>query len=391
MMLGIVLHGATFYLVAPPATMPIPTDRNHAYIFDVLFHFIHSFRMPTFFVLAGFFTSLLIEKRGVWGTYKNRAFRVLAPLLAAMVTVLPLTAVFMLDFMISVRFGTHDILPDRMQLRQLGKELQDAGVPVDQPSLGHLWFLYYLCFFYLLIPLCQFLVKRSQAIAPGLGRLLASPTALVLFGLYTAATLWPFHGGQVHEGFIFLKPHLPSLIYYGSFFVLGYVFHFFRDSLQMFSRYVPWCAALAFFLFPLSLYATHLEHSALAPAFGNHLAAVIVHGLCTWTLIYLFIGSALRFFDYESPWILYISQSSYWVFLVHMPVICFAGWWMVQYDLPAEFKFLCVTSFTAVVCFVTYHYAVQKTWVSVFLNGRRFDLHWPWQERQPAMHDLPRS
>ena len=103
------------------------------------------------------------------------------------------------------------------------------------------------------------------------------------------------------------------------------------------------------------------------------------------------IGGALRFFDYESPWILYISQSSYWVFLVHLPVVYVAGWWMVQYDLPAIVKFSCVAGFTTVVCFVTYHYWVQKTWVSVFLNGRRFDLDWPWRavqqsnKRQPAI------
>ena len=99
------LHGATFYLVSPPTTMPIPTDRNNAYLFDLLFHFIHSFRMPTFFVLAGFFTALLIEKRGLWGPYKNRAARVLAPFLAGLVTVLPLAGLFMFDFMLSVRFG----------------------------------------------------------------------------------------------------------------------------------------------------------------------------------------------------------------------------------------------------------------------------------------------
>ena len=380
MMLGIVLHGATFYLVSPPATMPIPTDRNNAYVFDLLFHFIHSFRMPTFFVLAGFFTSLLVEKRGLWGTYKNRAARVLAPFLAGLVTVLPLAGLFMLDFMLSVRFGVHDILPDPLLLRQLGKELREAGVPLGQPALGHLWFLYYLCFFYLLIPFCQFLVKGSLAIQPRLRSLLASRVALVPLAIYTAVTLWPFRGGQVHEGFIFITPHVPSLIYYGSFFVFGYVFHFYSDFLVGLGRYVPWCAALALLLFPLSLYVTHLEHVAVAPAFGNHLLAVLVHGFCTWTLICLFIGSALRYFDYESPWILYISQSSYWVFLAHLPAAAFAGWWLVPYDLPAIVKFLCVTTFTTVVCFVTYHYWVQCTWISAFLNGRRFDLDWPWRE-----------
>jgi glucans biosynthesis protein C len=108
-----------------------------------------------------------------------------------------------------------------------------------------------------------------------------------------------------------------------------------------------------------------------------------VHALCTWALICLLIGGAQRFFDYASPWSLYISQSSYWVFLVHLPVVYMFGWWMVQYDLPAIVKFMVVAGLTTLICFVTYHYWVQKTWVGVFLNGRRFDLDWPWRSIQP--------
>jgi glucan biosynthesis protein C len=379
-----VLHGACFYLAAPPPMLAPLVDRNTSYVFDLLFHFIHSFRMPTFFVLAGFFTSLLVDKRGIWGTYKNRAARILAPLAAGIVTVLPLAILFSLDFMLARRFGVQEILPDRGRLGALGAELVAAGLPVDQPSLGHLWFLYYLCYFYLLIPLCRFLVARSLAIEQPVRKLLASPVSLLLFGLYTAATLWPFRGGQVHEGFLFIKPHLPSLLYYGSFFVFGYLFHYYRDFLQCLARWVPWCAALALALFPLALYVSHLEHLDPAQSFVIHLTAVIVNGLCTWTLVYLFIGSALRFFDRASPWTLYMSQSSYWVYLLHLPLVCIAGWWLVQYDFPPIFKFLLVVGFTTVVCFVTYHYGVQRTWVSAFLNGKRFDLDWPWRMKGGA-------
>lgn len=384
MMLGIALHGAMLYLTEPPLMIPIPTDRNQAYVFDLVFAFIHSFRMPTFFVLAGFFSALLIEKRGLWGTYRNRASRVLAPLVAGIVTILPVTGLFMVDFMLGARFGARDLVPDGALLKALGAEMAAKGVPVGEASLGHLWFLYYLCFFYLLIPVCRFLVGQSLRFENRVKRWLASPFLLVAFALYSAGTLWPFHGGQVHEGFVYFKPHLPSLIYYGSFFVLGFVFHHYRDFMQSLARNLVAWALLGSLLFPLSMYASDLDNGARGASFMLHLGAVLANGLCTWTLICLFVGCALRYFDRDSPWILYVSQSSYWVFLVHMPLVCLSGWWLLQFDLPATLKFLLVCSFTGAASFLTFHYWVQKTWMSDFLHGRRFDLNWPWQESSMA-------
>ena len=389
MMLGIVLHAAWLYLASPPPTMPVPTDRNNSIVFDLMFDFIHSFRMPTFFVLAGFFTSLLVEKRGIRGTYQDRAKRVLAPLAVGVVTILPVTGLFLLDFWLSARFGTHDLLPDRKALAVLGREMAEKAARPgearpDGPMLGHLWFLYYLCYFYLLIPLWRFLVERSLRFEERLKRWLASPYLLLLFAPYTAATLWPFRGGQVSEGFLFIKPHLPSLVYYGSFFAFGYAFHRYRDFLSALARRVPYWAGFALMLFPLALYMSRLDHAARGASAALHLAAVLANGLCTWVLIYLFLGAAMRYFDRASPWILYVSQSSYWVYLVHMPLVCLAGWWLVQFDFASPLKFLLVCGFAATVAFVTFHYGVQKTWISDLLHGRRFDLAWPWRTRARA-------
>ena len=228
--------------------------------------------------------------------------------------------------------------------------------------------------------MCRVLVDASLRHERGLARLLASPASLVLLALYTAITLWPYHGGQVHEGFIYFKPHLASLVYYGSFFVAGYLLHHRRQLLQILARRVPVWAALGIALFPVAFYASHLDNSAGGANASLHLGAVLANGLCTWLLICLFVGGAMRFFDRESPWIQYVSQSSYWVYLVHLPLVFLAGWCLVQYDLPAAFKFLLVCGFTAIVAFLTFHYGVQKTWLSDFLHGRRFDLKWPWRQ-----------
>ena len=82
MMLGIVIHAAVYFLAYPP--LPVPLDPSSSPVFDVIVVFVHSFRMPLFFVLAGFFASLLVEKYGIAGSYRNRVKRVLLPLLLSL-------------------------------------------------------------------------------------------------------------------------------------------------------------------------------------------------------------------------------------------------------------------------------------------------------------------
>jgi glucans biosynthesis protein C len=385
MLLGVVLHSATLYLAAPPPHVPLVTDPNKSLVMDAIFDFIHAFRMPLFFVLAGFFTALLVEKRGVAGAYRNRAARVLAPLVAGIFTLLPLTLLFMIDFVLSARYGTHDFLPNRDDLHRFGREAQAQGAPTAFP-LMHLWFLLYLCYFYLLIPVCRLLVRWSVAREAAVGRFLASPWSLPVFALLTAVTLWPYPGGQVFGEFITIRFSPPAALYYGTFFVIGYLFHHYRASTARLPRYLRGCAALAVVLFPLSIYASYLEYTHPPAEVGYHVLAIVLHAFCTWALIWLFVGIALRFFDRPTPWALYTSQSAYWVYLLHLPVICFMAWMLVHVDVHATVKFALVCGMTTVVCFATYHYWVQDTWIGAFLNGKRFKLDWPWRGNAAPQH-----
>jgi peptidoglycan/LPS O-acetylase OafA/YrhL len=383
MMLGIVLHGSQWYLTEPPGGIPMPLDNNTSYLFDVIMHFIHSFRMPLFFVLAGFFTSLLIGKRDFKGTYVNRMQRIFIPLLLAIFTILPLTMVFMISFMASARFGTQQFLITSEQLEVIGAEMQAAGIPTDQPSLGHLWFLYYLLYFYLLIPLC-FLASR-WTLKFNMNPIITSPFFCLALGIYTIATLWLFRGGVLFEGFIFIKPHPPSLLYYGSFFFLGYLFHYHRGILETFRTHVGWFGLASLVLFPAAMYFTHMDFATEASG-DYHPHAVVANALLTWTLIYFFMGLFLRYLDFKSPWILYISNSSYWVYLLHMPVVCFIAWLLLPYDFPAIFKFLIAVISTMIICLVSYHYLVQNSWVGERLSGMRFKAPWPWEEETKKIY-----
>ena len=94
MLLGIVLHAAVSYM---PGRMPglywgVYDDHHPG--FDVLFWWIHSFRLPLFFVVAGFFAAMLLELRGRRRFLRQRVRRLLLPFLVGSLLVVPASFIY---------------------------------------------------------------------------------------------------------------------------------------------------------------------------------------------------------------------------------------------------------------------------------------------------------
>ena len=68
---GVVLHAAMSYV--PGFDVWPLLDRSPSTTLAVTFFTIHMFRMTTFFVIAGFFARLMLERRGVRAFVRNRA------------------------------------------------------------------------------------------------------------------------------------------------------------------------------------------------------------------------------------------------------------------------------------------------------------------------------
>lgn len=389
MLLGIVLHTAMLYAPLPP--IPV-NDRRTSPLFAVVVLFIHDFRMPLFFLLSGFFWALLVGKYGLPRAYRNRAARILAPLLLGVLTLVPPATWLILSFGVSAEAGrlvAWTTSPEHLEwARRLVPKLNLE--PGRAPAPAHLWFLYYLLLFYLGMPVCvaaRHLLER-QAWRQAAGRLMASAWLPLALGVWTAASLWPHPGAWV--GFQYLRPKASGLLYYGTFFVLGYLYHGFRDGLLATCRRHAGAYALAGgAAFLAGLAPSAADYRTGGGDFRLHLLTVALHGCSTWLLVYAAIGVFQRYFDRDGPWVAYISQSSYWVYLVHLPLAVLAGWALVAVDVPAAVKFVLAASFTTVVSFASYHHLVRRTWISVLLNGRRFTLGWPWRAPASAGYSLP--
>ncbi len=87
MLLGIVLHGALMFL------WPVQDEisQGEEDLLGLVIAWIHGFRMPLFFLMSGFFTAMLWRRRGLGSLLRQRALRVLLPLVLAVAVVVPMT------------------------------------------------------------------------------------------------------------------------------------------------------------------------------------------------------------------------------------------------------------------------------------------------------------
>ena len=96
MLLGIVLHSLMSFIDLPAFLTPAQ-DIHQRKEYRVILEAIHGFRLPLFFLISGFFTSLMWRKRGLNFTIRHRAKRIGLPLMLGMFTVVPL--VFVIGFL----------------------------------------------------------------------------------------------------------------------------------------------------------------------------------------------------------------------------------------------------------------------------------------------------
>ena len=76
MLLGVLIHSALNYM---PGWF-VQDPHNQAEWMMIVIDVIHTFRMPAFFLLSGFFAALLVERRGLFRMFRNRFDRIVRPL-----------------------------------------------------------------------------------------------------------------------------------------------------------------------------------------------------------------------------------------------------------------------------------------------------------------------
>ena len=360
MLLGVGLHAAlTFF----PGVWPVQ-DRTAGYhgLWEELFFAVHGFRMPVFFLLSGFFTAMLWRRRGLSSLIRHRLRRVALPLVLAMATVGPAM--------------------DRVVARALGAETESLSIRGLLPRLGefhHLWFLWMLLWLLAGFLVVAFVADRVRATSPrgddpaqpGWPRrvmwLLIPLTLLPQLGM-AGGGAYPMFGPDTNTG---LLPSLHLLAYYAAFFAFGALAYGRRDrngALLADTLGRRWPVVLpvtVLVVFPAGLAVTFL------PEIRSWPASQVLQVLYAWGMCLGLIGLFRVLLASERPSVRYLADASYWMYLVHLPLVIGAQIVVRDWALPSGIKFLLITVGVSAVLLLSYQAFVRYTPIGTLLNGRK--------------------
>ena len=92
--------------------------------------------------------------------------------------------------------------------------------------------------------------------------------------------------------------------------------------------------------------------------------------LSVWCLIFAGMGLFLKFLNGHSRTFSYLADSSYWLYMMHLPVIVWLVVALKGFDLPSPVKATLVLSLTTALLLGTYEFSVRRTFIGRFLSGR---------------------
>ena len=371
LLLGIVFHSTLSFLPGPPgAAIWIVMDNSRSVALGVLFHVLHIFRMTAFFVIAGFFAHMSFHKKGLRRFAADRLKRIGIPLVAGWPILF--AAIVAASYWGALTMAHGGKLPPPPAY---------PGFPAF--PLTHLWFLYVLLLLYAATLILRGLVAmvdrkgRLRATADAaMRRLVESPLGFAVLAAPTALTL--FFQPQWLQWFGIttpdssLVPNAAAATGFFTAFAFGFLLHRQIGLLEVWKR--RWLLNLALAIgFTVAELAIAGVKPLLHPAPHDAMTALYaaLYTLAVWSWSFAVIGMALRFLANYSAVRRYIADASYWLYLVHVPVVMALQVAVSQLSWPWWVKFPLILAVTFPILFASYQLLVRHSFIGRILNGRR--------------------
>ncbi|QQQ18144.1 acyltransferase family protein [Brevundimonas vitis] len=382
LLLGIVLHASLAYT---PTPMWIVAE-DGSQVASTLFFAIHLFRMTAFFIIAGLFAHMMLERRGWAGFVRNRLARIAGPL-GLLWT--PVFAAFLIALLWKVAIDNGGSLPTEGP--------PQPPMTVFNFPLLHLWFLWVLLIFYAVVLVLRApfaALDRSGGWGRRVDRLTGAATGpwspLVLGAPLAVAMAWvpgwiPFVGIPTPD--TGLVPNAIALTGFGTAFLFGFLLDRRRDLLVRIERLWPVFLVMALGTGTGAWVLGGGAMPQLAPVADPvaRAGAAAVYGFAVFASALAAMALCLRFLSGYSAVRRYLADASYWIYIVHMPIVLALQVVMFQIEAAWWIKFAVVIVGTFAISLASYELLVRHTFVGGWLNGRRI----PWRKARAGTDALP--
>lgn len=382
LLLGVFLHASLSFM--PGAQMWLVADPSKSMFLAFVFFTIHVFRMTLFFILAGFFAHLLFHRLGTVDFMKNRFKRIFVPLVTFWPIVFP-------GIVAALVWAT------LLKLGSLPKEAPPGPkfTPGDFP-LTHLWFLWMLMLLYAaVIPLRALLIRLDQRgklrdLADRAAGFVLRQVGMLLIALPGALAIWQYAKWTMWGGIptpdMTLYANVPAWVCYGAAFGFGWLLDRQRDLLDSLANNWKMHALVAAVLLGGCFAALNfLPASRPLPLDGLKFAMALLYNATAWAMSIAAISLAMKFLSNPSPARRYVADASYWVYIIHLPIILLLQVVWSQIDWAWWIKFPMIVGSGLVVMFASYHWLVRSTAIGVMLNGRKVPRKAPSVDNDAAM------
>jgi glucan biosynthesis protein C len=356
MLSGVLFHAALAY--SPLAHAFVPTaDRVSSTAVDECIWFLHLFRMPLFFVVAGFFAAMLVAKRGIAGMFRNRFKRIALPF----VIFLPLVHVALKYSTLHAAEMAQHPSPVLAIIRLL---LQTQGLPEQLPGTGHLWFLYYLLFFYVLVWSAKnFGLEKLGQRVRDLGPVWLLGVLPVLLVPALASVSAP------HPAPESLLPQFWAFGFYGPFFAFGYLLYGHDAMLERLRPLAPWLLAASLILYGVFWVLLNRQPTSVPAPSASLLMALLGAYISVW-MIFVCLIAGKSLLNRGNAALRYLSDASYWTYIVHLPILFGIQYCLLDVELPWGIKFTASVLATVGLCLLGYHALIRRTLLGDLLGVR---------------------
>lgn len=350
MLLGIVLHAALPYM--PGLEWFWPAEKGSSNAIWFLEVFIHSWRMPLFFIVSGFFTHLVISRRSWKYWWKNRTLRIGLPIVI-FTPIMGLTLPWIFAFGFS-KDGMINLF------------YSNDGQP------WHLWFLWHLLIFtaasFIFVPISRlklgFISSAASKSADLFSSVFFRSNVPILF--ITLVTFMTVNTGAE----LIINP-IATALYFG----LGFSLYENQKLFQNLKNNWKYYIFISMPVFVGLIVVTKLtfgwdwsDPRWEMWGFPITLLKIAPGVLFSFGLIGLAESKLTR----PNALMRFVSDSAYWVYLIHLPIVAFITFYMFRFSWPAEIKFMFSIVLTTIICLVSYKCLVRSTYIGTLLNGRRY-------------------